>query len=201
MPAGTYRVLDGRGNPVGSEEFRCGPGPAGWRYFSTIQTSVPEPHTETVDFTVDRDRRPVRLRVDTGAHELILLAEGGRLAGTLDGGDIEPPLDPAVEVDYLSPCFNAVTAARLDRTTEIEVAYFRPVTCEPVRVRQRYLLERDEVVSTPVGRFEAKRWRYTALDSGWSRPLWVAGDLVVAYEDLFELVDYEPGASGPAALP
>lgn len=33
--------------------------------------------------------------------------------------------------------------------------------------------------------------------TGWTRSLWVAGDLVVSYEGLFELAAYEPGQSGP----
>jgi len=32
---------------------------------------------------------------------------------------------------------------------------------------------------------------------GWTRSLWIAGDLVVSYEGLFELAAYEPGQSGP----
>jgi hypothetical protein len=35
------------------------------------------------------------------------------------------------------------------------------------------------------------------MSSGWSRDLWVAADVVVRYEDVFELAWYEPGASGP----
>ncbi len=52
-------------------------------------------------------------------------------------------------------------------------------------------------IATPVGTFSATRWRYTALSSGWTRDLWVAGDVVVAYDGLFALEWYEAGASGP----
>jgi hypothetical protein len=193
MPAGRYTVMDGEGRAVGVETFRCASGPVGWRYFSEIDTSDPEPHGEVVDFVVDQRWRPVRLRVDTGSHVLLLSAEGDRLRGERDGEPLDLAFGPEMELDYLSPCFNAVTANRLTATTEIEVVYLLPVTCEPVRVRQRYELIGDEEVDTPVGRFAARRWQYTALDSGWSRPLWVAGDVVVAYEDLFALAEYEPG--------
>jgi len=44
------------------------------------------------------------------------------------------------------------------------------------------------------------RWRYTALSSGWSRDLWIAGDVVVRHDGLYELESYEPGASGPLPL-
>ena len=46
------------------------------------------------------------------------------------------------------------------------------------------------------GRFAATRWRFTALDSGWTGDLWVAGDVVVAYEGLFTMETYEAGVSG-----
>jgi hypothetical protein len=200
MPAGRYSVLDGTGRPVGTESFRCAPGPAGWRYFAEIETSVPEPHREVVDFVVDASWRPVRLRIETGSHDLALIVEDDRATAVRDGAPVEVAFGPEVELDYLSPCFNAVTANRLGRSAEIEVLYLRPVTCEPVAMRQRYELKGEEEVATPAGRFRAARWQYTAVASGWSRPFWVAGDVVVAYEDVFELAEYDPGRSGPFPL-
>lgn len=193
MPSGRYTVMDGSGNPVGTEEFRCAPGPAGWRYFATIETSVPEPHREMVDFVVDGDWRLVRLRIETGAHDLELAPHDDELLGTLDGEPLELPWGPEVEIDYLSPSFNAVTANRLGRTGEIDVVFLRPVTCEPIQVKQRYELIGPEIKDTPVGTFEAERWQYTSLGSGFTRPFWLAGDVVIAYEHVFELAAYEPG--------
>jgi hypothetical protein len=201
MPAGRYTVMDGAGRPVGAEEFRCAPGPAGWRYVSAISTSVPQPHDEVVDLVVDGGWRPVRLRIETGSHELVVGSRGDRLVGARDGEPLEVPFGPQVELDYLSPCFNAVTAVRLGRTAEIDVVFLEPVTCRPATVRQRYELRGEEEVVTPVGRFRATRWQYTALESGWTRPLWVAADVVVAYEGLFELAEYDPGPRGPFAFP
>jgi hypothetical protein len=164
---------------------------------ATIVTSDPEPHREVVDFVVDDGWRPIRLRIDSGQHQLVLSAAGDGLSGHRDGDRIEVPFGPEVEIDYLSPCFNAVTARRLDRTADIEVLYLEPVTIEPVRARQRYERGAEEDVDTRGGRFRARRWQYTSLDSGWSRPFWLAGDVVVRFQDLFELDEYEPGASGP----
>jgi hypothetical protein len=197
MPIGRYRVLDGEGIAVGTEEFRSAPGPAGWRYVASITTTVPEPHGELVDLVVDRSWRPVRLRIDTGAHQLLASPRGDRLTGVLDGEPLDVGFGPEIELDYLSPSFNAVTARRLGRTAEIDVVYLEPVTCRPAPVRQRYELLGEEVVGTPVGRFRADRWRYTSLDSGWSGLLWVAGDVVVRFENLFELEEYQSGESGP----
>lgn len=201
MPAGRYTVMDGDGNPVGVEDFRCAPGPMGWRYFSDIQTSDPEPHREIVDLAVDVAWRPVRTRIDTGSHEILLTTDADRLSGFRDRAPIEIPFRPETYLDYLSPCFNAVTCVRLGGTAEIEVVYLEAVTCEARMERQRYELLGDEEVTTPVGRFAARRWRYTALSTGWSRELWVAGDVVVAYDGLFALKSYEPGASGPMPMP
>lgn len=199
MPQGRYVVMDGDGNAVGTEDFRCAPGPAGWRYFSEISTGEPAPHREVVDLVVEGSWRPVRVRISTGSHDLVLTAEDEALRGSLDGEFVTAPWGPGWHVDYLSPAFNAVTANRLDGTTEIDVVYLEPVTCTPVQERQRYELLGHEEVMTPVGRFAARRWRYTALSTGWSRELWVAGDVVVRYEGLFELEEYEAGASGPRA--
>jgi hypothetical protein len=197
MAFGRYTVMDGAGHPVGTETFRCAPGPAGWRYVAEIQTSSPEQHRETLDLAVDATWVPVRLHVSTGSHRLELSAGTDRLRGQRDGQPVDLPWRPPFDLDYLSPCFNAVTANRLRQTTEIEVVFLKPVTCEPVTVGQRYERGDDEEVVTPVGRFQARRWQYTALTTGWSRLLWVAADIVVAYQDVFELVEYEPGATGP----
>ena len=200
MPAGRYTVMDGEGNPVGTEDFRCAPGPMGWRYFSEIQTRDPEPHREVVDLAVDAAWRPARTRITTGSHDLLLEAQGDRLRGFRDREELELPWGPDVHLDYLSPAYNAATARRLTETSEIDVVVLDPVTLVPHRVRQLYELLGDEDAATPVGRFASRRWRYTSLGSGWTADLWVAGDVVVRYEGLFELEWYEPGANGPVPL-
>jgi hypothetical protein len=197
MPAGRYRVMDGDGNRVGTEDFRCAPGPMGWRYFAEIHTSDPEPHDETVDVAVDAAWHPVRIRIFTGSHHLALAASASSIDGELDGRPISASWGPEWHLDYLSPAFNAITAQRLDRTAEIDVLYLDPVTCNPHPERQRYELLGGKDVATPVGAFHATRWRYTSLSSGWSRDLWVAGDTVVRFDGLYELEEYEAGASGP----
>jgi hypothetical protein len=201
MPAGRYKVMDGDGGALGTESFRCAPGPIGWRYVSDIETTDPTPHAEHVDLSVDAAWRPVRAGIDTGSHAIALVADGPeRLDATLDGRRIDVPWDGQMHLDYLSPAFNAVTSRRLLGTGEIRVLYLEPFTCEPVLERQRYDSLGEGEVETPVGRFRAHRWRFTALSTGWSRELWIASDLVVAFDGLFELEWYEAGASGPRAM-
>lgn len=197
MPRGRYVVMDGDGVPVGTEEFRCAPGPVGWRYFSDVTTSDPTPHDEVIDLVVDETWRPVRTRLDTQTHELLLEAEGDRLRGFLDREPLSVGWGPDRHLDYLSPAYNAVTTKRLDGTAEIDVVYLEPVTCVPTDERQRYERRGEEDIPTPVGTFRATRWGFTALSSGWARDLWVAGDVVVRFDGLYELEWYEPGASGP----
>jgi hypothetical protein len=197
MPFGRYTVLGDGGEAVGTEEFRCAPGPMGWRYFSEVETADPSPHHETIDVAVDASWRIANVRVATGGHELLLRPGVDALTGYRDREAIEVPYGPDDHLDYFTPATNAITARRLAGTAEIDVVYLAPATLEPSRVRQRYELLGDERVETPVGAFDATRWRFTALDSGWTADLWVAADLVVRYERLFELVWLDPGASGP----
>jgi hypothetical protein len=199
MPFGRYTVLGDDGEAVGREEFRCAPGPMGWRYFSQADTTDPSPHSETLDFAVEADWRIARTRIATGEHEILLEpgSGGSTLTGYRDRKPIEIPYGADVHLDYFTPATNAITVHRLAGTAEIDVVYLEPVTLEPSRVRQRYELLGDEQVDTPVGTFAARRWRFTALDSGWTADLWVAGDIVVKYARLFELTWLDPGASGP----
>jgi len=197
VPAGRYAVFGDDGERIGTEEFRCAPGPLGWRYFSDIQTNEPTPHVETFDLVVDADWRPVRLRADTGDHHVLLEPRGNVLGGGRDDLPVELPWEPDRHLDYLTPATNLVTTKRLTDTAEIDVLFLEPVTLEPTLVRQRYQLAGYESVDTAMGRFDAMRWTFTALDSGWTSDLWVAGDVVVRYDRLFELEWYEAGASGP----
>ena len=200
MPQGRYTVLGDDGGPVGTETFRSAPGPMGWRYFSEVDTADPSPHHEVIDVAVDAAWNIARVRIDTGEHHLLLEPEGEMLVGFRDGTAIEVPFGPDDHLDYFTPATNLITTKRLATAAEIEVVYLAPVTLEVSRVRQRYEPRGREEVDTPSGRFTSTRWTFTSLGSGWSADLWTAGDAVVAYERLFELAWYEPGASGASPL-
>ena len=168
MPSGRYAVRGRGGDVVGTEDFRCAAGPVGWRYFSEIQRDEPTPHTEIVDVVVDDAWRIVRTRIETGEHSILLEPRDGSLIGTRDGEEIQIAWSPDMHLDYLTPAMNAITAMRLDASAEIDVVYLEPVSLEPTLVRQRYELLGTDLVATPAGRFESQRWRYTALETGWT---------------------------------
>jgi Putative glycolipid-binding len=201
VPSGRYAVRGRGGDVVGTEDFRCAPGPVGWRYVSEIERDEPTPHRETVDVAVDADWRIVRARIETGSHSILLEPIDAVLGGVRDGERIEVAYGPDWHLDYLTPAMNAITAQRLGATTEIDVVYLQPVTLEPIPTRQRYELVRREVVATAVGKYVATRWHYTALTTGWESDLWVADDVVMRYDRAFELISYEPGATGPVPVP
>ena len=146
MPSGRYAVRGRSGDVVGTEDFRCAPGPMGWRYFSEIQRDEPTPHRETVDVVVDASWGIVRARIETGSHAILLEPRDGLLAGLRDGQHVDVPWGTETHLDYLSPAFNAITARRLEdapadgTAQDIDVVYLEPVTLEPIQMRQRYEL-------------------------------------------------------------
>jgi hypothetical protein len=197
MPLGRYVILDDDGGRRGTEDFRSAPGPIGWRYFSDVVIETGESHHEIVDLVVDSSWRPVRTRIETGSHDILLTAMDDQLAGFRDRKAVAIPWGPDTEIDYASPAFNVVTANRLRRSAEFDVVFLEPVTCEPVMQRQRYELIGDEEVETAAGRFDATRWQFTALSDGYTAGMWIVADVLVRYEGLYELEQYDPGATGP----
>jgi hypothetical protein len=198
VPTGRYVVVGDDGKPVGTEAFRCAPGPMGWRYVSEVDTNEYGPHQAVVDIAVDAAWRIVRAHVRTEqGHTLLLEPRDGTMVGERDGEPIELAYGQEDHLDYLTPATNLITCRRLQRSAEIEVVFVDPFSLEPTRERQRYDLLGDETIETTVGTFDATRWRYASLASGWTSHLWVAGDVVVHYERIFELTEYDPGATGP----
>lgn len=200
VPVGTYAVLDGDAVRVGTESFRCAPGPAGWRWYSEIETTVPEPHRRIVDLIVDASWQPVRLRIETDRHSLALVLRDGALEGDRDGRPLMLRWEPGMHVAHPSPAFNAVSARRLAGTSEITVVSIERSTLEARIERQRYELVGSEEVDTPHGAFASTRWRFAAPASAATRGLWTCAELAVRCEGLFELETYEPGSSGPLPL-
>ena len=197
MPSGLYRLFDESGTPLGTEQFRCAPGPMGWRYFSTVQDAR---GVSNVDLSVDASWRPVRVRIQTAEHHLLVSARGDQFAGILDDGQLELPFDQeTMTADYPSPCFPLVAMKRLGETSEIDALSFDPETLRAGIEHHRYEAGESEEITTPVGRFAVRAWRHIAPRPRFSRALWIAGDVVVAGDGL-ELVAYDPGGRGPQVI-
>ena len=71
-----------------------------------------------IDIVSDGASCPVRVRIDTGSHA-ILLAPGGKPLWNLDGDPVQIEWGLDLYLDYLSPAFSAATANRLGSTADI----------------------------------------------------------------------------------
>jgi hypothetical protein len=198
LPSGLYRLFDEGGAPTGTEQFRCAPGPMGWRYFATVQR---DGGSTNVDLSVAASWRPVRVRIQTPRHHLLVSARDSSLTGVLDDEQLVLGFDPeSMTVDYPSPCFPLSTARRISADGEIEAVVIDGATLETSTERHRYEVREEEEIVTPVGRFVARAWRHIAPRPRFSRALWIAGDVVVAGDGL-ELAAYDPGGRGPQPIP
>ena len=122
------------------------------------------------------------------------------MEGFRDRRPIEIAYGPGVHLDYFTPTTNTITTHRLTSTAEIDVVDLEPVTLEPSRVRQRYELVGDERVGRPSARSTRPGGGTPRWSPEWTSDLWVAGDIVVRYERLFELEWLDPGATGPRPI-
>src|SRR5437764_1351247 len=115
-----------------TEQFRCAPGPMGWRYFSTVQGAR---GTTNVDLSVDAGWRPVRVRIQTPEHHLLLSARGS----VLDDEQLDVAFDPETQTfDFSSPCFPLATARRLGASGALDTITLDPVTLRPSAEHHRY---------------------------------------------------------------
>jgi hypothetical protein len=189
LPSGFYRLLDGDGNDAGSEQFRCAPGPMGWRYFATVQDAR---GSTNVDLSVDASWQPVRVRIQSPEHHLLVTRQGAMLD--------EQPSDIILTTAtyYPSPGFVVAAARALGETSEVDVTAF-DAELRAHDEHHRYELLGDEDVTTAVGTFSARKWRFVAPQPRFARDVWIAGDVAVAADGWFELLAYEAGGKGPIA--
>ena len=163
----------------------------GWRYFSQVRSDA---GVTNVDLSVDAAWRPVRVRIQTPVHHLLLSARG---PSVLDDEQLDVTFDPeTTTIDFPSPCFPLATARRLGGTGEIVAIAIDIETLRHSSERHRFEAGDEQEIATPAGRFVARAWRHVAARPGFSRALWIAGDVVVAADGL-ELAAYDPGGRGP----
>jgi len=177
VPAGSYRLL--RRN--GIETFRCAPGPAGWRYFATASFEL---GSERIDVTVDAAWDPVRVMIETAAHQLVISRRGA----VLDGAPVEADL--AAQIEHPSPAFSIVLANRLTEPGAHDTLVIDPATLAISRESRLIESIGDEVVATPCGKFAARTF---ARDGN---RFSIARDICVAAPGV-ELATYEALSNGP----
>ena len=205
MPSGRYAVRGRSGDVVGTEDFRCAPGPMGWRYVSEIQRDEPTPHRETVDVVVDASWRIVR---DEDRDRVAL--DPPRAARRTHSKGSETGTRSRWRGDRRCTWTTSRRPSTRSRRTDWDGATDAQTSTSSSSSPSRSSRSRcvsgtscsdGNTVETPPGTFLAARWRYTALATGWTSELWVADDVVVRYDRAFELISYEAGASGPVPTP
>lgn len=176
MPSGSY-LLSGREGVWAREDFRCGPGPAGWRYVGERTDPATGAALGRVDLTLDAAGRAVRLLVTGG---------GWELRGGAAGPDVlwrrgeDERTERAAGFTGTSPAY-AVACVRLlalavgDRRRVRLVAVTEPALATRVVDEGWTLTGVDSHDGLEVARHEV-----ADLTTGERRVVHLAGDVVVA---------------------
>ena len=188
MPKGLYSHRDPHdGTLLGYERFSCAPGPSGWRYAAQLLGPDLVTATGSVDLTVDRSWRPIRVEVRGG---------GWSVRGGVTGPDVvwvraDPAGGEAVEgsaraVSFTgrSPAFAVVTARLLRLTPGATVRVRLVALTEPVlaprTVDEGWGLTEVVPHQTPTVPLPVERYEVADLSTGDRRVVHLAGDLVLA---------------------
>ena len=187
---------------MGTEEFHTAPGVAGTRWFSTIRFDDVSVGEEIVDISVDSKWQPVRIRIQTPDHHLILQRSGANLVGARDEEMLD--LGPGADYCYRSPAFRAAIINRLavgsPDIADIAVTSIGPGSLELSTSDQRYERVGTGEITTPGGRFDATRWHVSDRDTGREGDLWISGAVVLTFPGVAELLHFDPARSGPFPL-
>jgi hypothetical protein len=181
VPRGRYSRHDPDGGaPLGQERFSCAPGPAGWRYTSTVLAPDGRTPVGSVDLTVDARWRQRRVEVRCGRWFLRGGVHGPQTVWLRTPAD--PPTEQAdVAVGFLGPSPGFLVAvARMLRLAEGESARVRLVelaepALAPVTVELAWALTAVDVHDTDAGPLHVER--YEVADRG---IVHLAGDVVLA---------------------
>ncbi|WP_326596979.1 hypothetical protein [Streptomyces sp. NBC_01803] len=191
MPRGRYSLHDPHdGTPLGEERFHCAPGPSGWRYVSQTFGPAGSP-AGSVDLTLDRLGRPIRLELRAGGWRVRGAALNGvtwvRMAEET-GERAEEDNAPARAFTGASPAF-LVATARLLRLTDtpgqgvrVRLLAFAPLTLA-ARVRDETWTLTGSEVHTPEdgnGTLTVDAYHVDDMETGERHAVHLAGDVVLA---------------------
>ncbi|MGH3342516.1 MAG: hypothetical protein ACRDPK_06440 [Carbonactinosporaceae bacterium] len=187
MPKGIYSLREAGGDVVAYERFACAPGPEGWRYAAEVRDASGAARIGTVDVTVDRLWRPVRVEVGGGGW----VVRGGQAGTALmwvrtgpTGAGAHEGSARAAAFSGRSPAFSVVTARLLGLSVG-GVADVRLVTlAEPVlaprTADERWRLVEVTSHETTTGPLPVEHLEAVDLETGESRRIHLAGDVVLA---------------------
>ncbi|MFD9870311.1 hypothetical protein ACFXI8_34845 [Streptomyces niveus] len=203
MPRGRYSLHDPHDHsPLGEEHFHCAPSPSGWRYVSQITAPSGE-HSGSVDLTLDKLGRPIRLELHAASWRVRAAALEGVTWVRTDptGNEATEGNVPAHAFTGTSPAF-LVAITRLLRlapaspATRVRLVAFTDPVLAPRTVDQSWALLRSEAHATDNGPLTVDEYQVSALDTGEQHTVHISGDVVLAAPGI-ELEDLE---SPPSTL-
>ena len=176
MPSGRY-LLSGHDGPWAVEEFRCGPGPAGWRYVGERTDPATGAPLGRVDLTLDAAGRAVRLHV-AGA--------GWELRGGAAGADVlwrrgeDERTERAAGFTGTSPAYAVATSRLLSLAVEDRRRVRLVVVTEPA-LATRVVDEGWALTGVEDhDGLQVARYEVADLTTGERRVVHLTGDVVVA---------------------
>ncbi|GHF74351.1 hypothetical protein GCM10010218_64270 [Streptomyces mashuensis] len=204
MPRGRYSLHDPHDrSPLGDEHFHCAPGTSGWRYVSQLTGPSGAP-AGSVDLTVDELGRPIRLQLQCSDWQVRGAALDGVTWVRTDptGEHATEGNAPAHGFTGSSPAFY-VAVSRLLRLTpgapgrRIRLVSFASPVLAPLTVDQSWTLVARTAHPTDSGPLDVDEYEVTALDTGETYAVHLAGDVVLSAPGV-ELEDLEspPSAFG-----
>lgn len=188
MPAGLYSHHDQHdGTLLGYERFSCAPGPAGWRYAAELLAPDGQTAAGSVDLTVDRLWRPVRVEVRAGGWSVRGGSTGGEVVWVRTGpGGAEAREGSARAAGFTgrSPAFSVAIARMLalaeGGSTRVPLVALTEPVLAPRTLDEGWGLTGTESHPTPTGSLAVERYEVADLATGDRRVVHLAGDVVLA---------------------
>lgn len=203
MPRGTYSLLDPHGDVVGVEAFSCAPGPAGWRYVSTVtDPDAPDVVLSRVDVTVDDAWRQVRVAVHAGGWAVragcigtdVVWTRAPEVDAAAVGVDVVEESARAAALVGDSPAFLVATARLLaleeGQRKRLDVVRVTGLSCAVTVGAMGWALVGVEDHEAEAGVLRVERYEVADLNTGERCVVHLAGDVVVG-ADSVELLELE----------
>lgn len=189
MPRGRYSLYDLHDRtPLGEEHFHCATGPFGWRY--TARTTAPGgAESGSVDLTLDTQGRLVRLELHAGPWQVRGVPLDGLtwVRSDAEGAEAREGNAAAHGFTGASPAFLVATARLLARqpgparaATRFRLVAMTPPVLAPRTLDQSWALVDSTAHATDSGPLVVEEYQVTALDTGETGTVHLAGDVVLA---------------------